>query len=935
MNEEEDICRVCRNGSTPDNQLSYPCKCSGSIKFIHQDCLLEWIKHSKSSSCELCGYPFRFTPIYSDNTPDILPFKELSVEVLKRSFKFLKRFARISFSFMCFLVMIPALTCITFHLFFGMSTKKMLPYTIFNSFLIGVTLYFFIIATSFLSYIFLTFLNGKLIELEIEEPTTTEQEQQVQDDDEEDEEEDDDDDDDTEEDILYDQDHIFDNGLEQQMNQQPAIPAHIPPPPPPAPQQQQQGEVRHIFRIPGVIEILGVQQQDIPLNPEAVLENNNIVVNEHDDGDDIETLIGLRGPISDVILRTASFAIYNFIFLLIFLYLPFQIGKQAILVISQIDTGIGGFKLSQLTEGIINLFIGYSSLALVSLYILSECIKHKIAYKISRLLYSFIKISMIFFIELGIIPFLFGVALDLLTLPLFGGNLESRMNSFTNNKIQYILTRLAFGLFSIIGISSSSRVLHQIFRPEVIWFLKDSADPDFSLVKFLIKAKLHHIFFNISMAFLTYVIIGFLIIFLPLKVLSFVPDLLPMDFGDIFNKLGTDICLIVSTSYFPRFHPQFTFNSFIKTTFTFFVTKLGLDDYMLIRKPTTTNTTNNTTEPVQQPEYNYQPPDQQPEQQQQPEQPQPQQQQQQSQPEYIKPNNYGYKVIIFMVFCWFELFCASLLALSIPVSIGRYLFSLVQFTYHNDTVSLFVGLAVLWLVTKGISTIFSGRTSVDHFFSKIPNVLKLVLMIAIFTVALPLLIGLVFELVVIIPLIANYDESYYIFVIDLFNIWGIGVLLLNFWYQWITSRAPMNNIRNRRPPEDELIPHQNGEQDQQGDGDRWMDRFNQLKRNGFMGIDLWFSLQKIVFPIVYFLLKLLTVPYFISKGVVPFFGGSPILENITFIYGYPVFVFLLASEILYFKLKKSVIHFHNIIRDDRYLIGKHLHNLEQQRQQHH
>ena len=31
------ICRVCRCEGAPDNPLFYPCKCSGSIKYVHED----------------------------------------------------------------------------------------------------------------------------------------------------------------------------------------------------------------------------------------------------------------------------------------------------------------------------------------------------------------------------------------------------------------------------------------------------------------------------------------------------------------------------------------------------------------------------------------------------------------------------------------------------------------------------------------------------------------------------------------------------------------------------------------------------------------------------------------------------------------------------------------------------------------------------------
>eukprot|EP00976_Prorocentrum_cordatum_P075145 1181802-Prorocentrum_minimum.AAC.1 len=54
--EEEEVCRICRSEGTEDNPLHYPCACSGSIKYVHQDCLLQWLRHSSSHTCE-GGFP--------------------------------------------------------------------------------------------------------------------------------------------------------------------------------------------------------------------------------------------------------------------------------------------------------------------------------------------------------------------------------------------------------------------------------------------------------------------------------------------------------------------------------------------------------------------------------------------------------------------------------------------------------------------------------------------------------------------------------------------------------------------------------------------------------------------------------------------------------------------------------------------------------------
>lgn len=58
--ESEEVCRVCRSEGEPDNPLYHPCKCSGSIRYVHSDCLVQWLGHSRNKKCELCGHAFSF-----------------------------------------------------------------------------------------------------------------------------------------------------------------------------------------------------------------------------------------------------------------------------------------------------------------------------------------------------------------------------------------------------------------------------------------------------------------------------------------------------------------------------------------------------------------------------------------------------------------------------------------------------------------------------------------------------------------------------------------------------------------------------------------------------------------------------------------------------------------------------------------------------------
>ncbi|KZF21722.1 hypothetical protein L228DRAFT_269178 [Xylona heveae TC161] len=71
--DDPDTCRICRGEGTEDEPLFYPCRCSGSIKYVHQECLMEWLSHSQKKYCELCKTPFRFTKLYHPQMPQGLP----------------------------------------------------------------------------------------------------------------------------------------------------------------------------------------------------------------------------------------------------------------------------------------------------------------------------------------------------------------------------------------------------------------------------------------------------------------------------------------------------------------------------------------------------------------------------------------------------------------------------------------------------------------------------------------------------------------------------------------------------------------------------------------------------------------------------------------------------------------------------------------------
>ncbi|SCU83821.1 LAMI_0C04852g1_1 [Lachancea mirantina] len=85
--EEEDLrnfgatCRICRGESTLESPLFHPCKCRGSIKYIHESCLVDWVgsknvdinRPGVEIKCDICHYPIQFQTVYDANMPERIP----------------------------------------------------------------------------------------------------------------------------------------------------------------------------------------------------------------------------------------------------------------------------------------------------------------------------------------------------------------------------------------------------------------------------------------------------------------------------------------------------------------------------------------------------------------------------------------------------------------------------------------------------------------------------------------------------------------------------------------------------------------------------------------------------------------------------------------------------------------------------------------------
>lgn len=82
----EPQCRFCLEGSDVGNRLFFPCKCKGSIRYIHQNCLQAWLSASGRNSCEVCKEVYRYEDVYPTRYASFNQFATIVLDVSTKVF---------------------------------------------------------------------------------------------------------------------------------------------------------------------------------------------------------------------------------------------------------------------------------------------------------------------------------------------------------------------------------------------------------------------------------------------------------------------------------------------------------------------------------------------------------------------------------------------------------------------------------------------------------------------------------------------------------------------------------------------------------------------------------------------------------------------------------------------------------------------------------
>ena len=578
---DELVCRICRTGPAEEGdeakrKLFHPCKCSGSIKYVHEDCLVQWLKHSKRKKCEVCGFEYGFTPIYKEDAPGVLSLSEFFGGLMKRAWRASRsclRFAMVGF---VWLVVVPLITSWVWRLCFARQTQQtilsiarrscvfnlLITDCVYGSFLSAAIVFVFLGTASLREYL-------RQIRFAHNGANNNNNNNNGM--------------------VVGAVGHLGDNFLEEEERrgaawvadgQEGAMAADAQNRPPPQPNA-------------GGLDLDRIE--DVPF----------------------EELIGMQGPLLSLLENASTILLSNLFFLVASVMLPFNMGRLCLSVLRHfefnsfkeafMDDDGDGLKtkviaasleaMGSIKEGISTelgvaasmaastsnklvraatdfeaqlepptwkdlLTLGTGYLATLALgatigfaVIFLRCLR---AYTSSgdplhqslsarelllmaRSAYSYLsyscvvlKVAFLLVVELGVFPLFFGLWLDLCSLPLFDAGLHTRMRFGLKAPITFTLVHWTLGIVYMFLVSVSVSVLREILKPGVLAFLRDPADPNINPFRELFEDPFTRHVRKIVLGSVIYGTIAMVLVYAPVQ---FVKGIFPESFPIVIKLL--------------------------------------------------------------------------------------------------------------------------------------------------------------------------------------------------------------------------------------------------------------------------------------------------------------------------------------------------------------------------------------------------------------
>ncbi|XP_072139614.1 E3 ubiquitin-protein ligase MARCHF6 isoform X2 [Mobula birostris] len=893
---EEDICRVCRSEGTPDKPLYHPCVCTGSIKFIHQECLVQWLKHSRKEYCELCKHRFAFTPIYSPDMPSRLPIQDIFaglVTSIGTAIRYWFHYTLVAFAW---LGVVPLTACRIYKCLFTGSVSSLLTLPLdmlsTENLLADSLQGCFVVMCTLCAFISLVWLREQIVHGGAPQ--------------------------------WLEQNHAQPpNGVGQ-----PNEPQAAPNAPAENPQNPQQAEEPDgdAAAAPVVAENANVRADEGENEDDENEDDDDAVVEDGADAnngaqDDMnwnalewdraaeeltwERMLGLDGSL--VFLEHVFWVVsLNTLFILVFAFCPYHIGHFSV-----VGLGFEEYVQASHFEGLITTIVGYVLLAmtLIICHGLAALVKFQRSRRLLGVCYIVVKVSLLVVVEIGVFPLICGWWLDICSLEMFDATLKDRELSFQSAPGTTMFLHWLVGMVYVFYFASFILLLREVLRPGVLWFLRNLNDPDFNPVQEMIHLPIYRHFRRFILSVIVFGSIVLLMLWLPIRIIkTLLPDFLPynvMLYSDApVSELSLELLLlqVVLPALLEQGHTRQWLKGLVRAWTVTAGYLLDLHSYLLGDQEENENNANQPANNNQQPRNNnaipivgeglhaahqailqqggpvgFQP--------------------------YRKPLQFPLRILLLVIFMCLTLLIASLICLTLPVSAGRWLMSFWTGSAKiHELYTAACGLYICWLTIRAITVLAAwmpqGR---DVIFQKLKEwslmIVKTLIVALLLAGMVPLLLGLLFELVIVAPLRVPLDQTPLFYP---WQDWALGVLHAKI-IAAITLMGPQWWLKTV---------------------------IEQVYANGIRNIDLHFIICKLAAPVIAVLLLSLCLPYVIAAGIVPLLGVTTEMQNLVQRRIYP---FLLMVVILMGVLSFQIRQFKRLyehIKNDKYLVGQRLVNYE-------
>ncbi|XP_064848897.1 E3 ubiquitin-protein ligase MARCH6 isoform X1 [Oncorhynchus masou masou] len=895
--EEGDICRVCRSEGTQDKPLYHPCVCTGSIKFIHQECLVQWLKHSRKEYCELCKHRFAFTPIYSPDMPSRLPVQDIFAGLVTSVGTAIRYWFHYTLVAFAWLGVVPLTACRIYKCLFTGSVSSLLTLPLdmlsTENLMADCLQGCFVVTCTLCAFISLVWLREQIVHGGA--PQWLEQNQQQQ-------------------------------------------PQHAP-----APQLNEQGPGQGAGEnqpAPAAAEPLAdngpaAEVPDIQVDPAEDMELEDEAgaedVGDANNGaqDDMnwnalewdraaeeltwERMLGLDGSL--VFLEHVFWVVsLNTLFILVFAFCPYHIGHFSV-----VGLGFENNVQASHFEGLITTIVGYIFLAmtLILCHGLAALVRFQRSRHLLGVCYIVVKVSLLVVVEIGVFPVICGWWLDICSLEMFDASLKDRELSFESAPGTTMFLHWLVGMVYVFYFASFILLLREVLRPGVLWFLRNLNDPDFNPVQEMIHLPIYRHLRRLILSVVVFGSIVLLMLWLPIRTIKFIlPAFLPynvMLYSDApVSELSLELLLlqVVLPALLEQGHTRQWLKGLVRAWTVTAGYLLDLHSYLLGDQEENDDDAdqqannnlqgrNNNAIPdglhaahqailQQGGPVGFQP--------------------------YHQPIKFSFRIVLLIVFMCVTLLVASLVCLTLPVFAGRYLMSLWTGSAKiHELYTAACGLYVCWLSIRAITVLLAwmpqGRRvillKVQEWTLMVMlcnTILKTVVVAVLLVGAIPLLLGLLFELVIVAPLRVPLDQTPLFYP---WQDWALGVLHAKI-IAAITLMGPQWWLKTV---------------------------IEQVYANGIRNIDLHFIIRKLAAPVICVLLVSLCVPYVISAGIVPIVaqyspGVTMEMQNLVQRRIYPLLVMVvMLVGILSFQIRQFK-RLYEHIKNDKYLVGQRLVNYE-------